>query len=205
MTEQPEVLIPEEEIQKASGKLPHWEQAGVCYFITFRLADSLPNDLITKWKNDRDEWIAKNPQPWSEETEAEYHREFSLRIDKWLDQGRGDCLLFDDEVREIVLNKITENHGTSCHVHSLVIMPNHIHILVSLIEGSLADLMHTWKGATAYLANKHLSRSGVFWQRDYFDRIIRDARHFERCRRYIANNPAKANLRNAGFTLWEGE
>jgi REP element-mobilizing transposase RayT len=78
-------------------------------------------------------------------------------------------------------------------------------VLVSIHDVPLADLMHSWKGATAFLANKLLSRSGAFWQRDYFDRIVRDARHYERCKRYIANNPAKANLRNAGFTLWEGE
>lgn len=198
-------LNPEEEIQKGAGKLPHWEQHGVCYFITFRLADSIPSELMVKWKKDRDEWISQNPQPWSEEAEAEYHREFSMKIENWLDQGRGECFLISDEVRKIVLSKLIEKHGSSYHMHSLVIMPNHIHVLISIIEGTLADLMHKWKGATAYLSNKHLTRSGAFWQRDYFDRIIRDARHYERCKRYIANNPKKANLRNAGFTLWEGE
>lgn len=198
----PKFLNPEAEIKKSRGSLPHWEQDGVCYFITIRLADSLPSELIAKWKADRDDWIAKNPQPWTEEKEAEYHREFSLRIDKWLDQGRGECLLKSDEIREIVLNKILEKNLESHTVHSLVIMPNHLHVLVSMIEGKLPDLMHSWKGATAYLINQHVGRKGALWQRDYFDRMIRDARHFERCRRYIANNPEKAGLRNAGFTLW---
>ena len=83
----PKFLNPYEEISKPRGSLPHWEQDGACYFITFRLADSLPAELLMKWKQDRDAWLEKNPQPWSEETEAEYHREFTLRIEKWLDQG----------------------------------------------------------------------------------------------------------------------
>jgi putative transposase len=193
---------PTEETIKGAGKLPHWQQAGACYFITFRLADSIPSELMEKWKKDRDAWITNHPPPWSEETEDEYHRVFSMKIERWLDQGRGECHLRDGRVREIVLARIIENHGSTYHIHSLVIMPNHIHVLVSIHEVPLADLMHKWKGATAFLANQHLARSGAFWQRDYFDRIIRDARHFERCKRYIANNPAKANLRNAGFTLW---
>jgi len=198
-------LNPEEEIQKGAGKLPHWQQSNACYFITFRLADSIPSELMEKWKQDRDAWIRQNPQPWSEEKEEEYHRVFSMKIEKWLDQGRGECLLRDEGIRKIVLEKLIEKHGTSYSMHSLVIMPNHVHVLVSIHDVPLADLMHSWKGATAFLANKLLSRSGAFWQRDYFDRIVRDARHYERCKRYIANNPAKASLRNAGFTLWEGE
>jgi putative transposase len=198
----PKFLNPEEEITRSGGSLPHWEQDGACYFITFRLADSLPSELLVKWKEDRAAWLVKNPQPWDEAIEDEDHRLFSLKIETWLDQGRGECVLKGDAVREIVLSKILEKHSKAYFVHKLVIMPNHIHVLVSVMEGKLSDLMHQWKGATAYLINKHLGRSGALWQRDYFDRMIRDARHFERCRRYIANNPEKAGLRNAGFTLW---
>jgi len=198
----PKFLNPDEEIIRSGGYLPHWEQQGACYFITFRLADSLPSELLEKWKGDRAVWMNENPQPWSEETENEYHRIFSLKIEAWLDQGRGECVIKDDAVRDIVLSKILEKHSETHFIHKLVIMPNHLHVLVSVMGGKLSDLMHQWKGSTAYLINKHLSRSGTLWQRDYFDRMIRDARHFERCRRYIANNPEKAGLRNAGFTLW---
>lgn len=193
---------PTAETRKSGGILPHWEQPGVCYFITFRSADSLPSELTSKWKHDRDAWVEKHPKPWDEETEQEYHREFSLRIETWLDQGRGECVLKLEAVREIVLGKIMEGHESSHFIHSLVIMPNHFHVLVTVETGSLSELMRKWKGATSFLINRQLGRRGLLWQRDYFDRIIRDARHFERCKRYIASNPDKAGLRNAGFTLW---
>jgi putative transposase len=146
--------------------------------------------------------LSKNPQPWSDQTESEYHRLFTLKIETWLDQGKGECLLQNQKIREIVLTKILENHSITHIVHSLVIMPNHLHVLVSITTTTLPKLMHHWKGATSYLINKHLNRKTTFWQRDYFDRIIRDARHCQRCKRYIANNPQKAHLNKNQYTLY---
>lgn len=198
----PKFLNPDGEIRRSGGSLPHWEQDRVCYFITFRLADSLPSELLSKWRDDRSAWLAKNPQPWTGETESEYHRLFSLKIEKWLDQGRGECVLKHHAVRDLVLGKILEQHSKTHYVHKVVIMPNHLHVLVSILEGELSKLMQNWKGASAFMINKHLGRHGALWQRDYFDRIIRDARHFQRCRRYIEKNPEKAGLHDSSFTLW---
>lgn len=78
----PNFLDPDGEIRRSGGSLPHWEQNGVCYFITFRLADSLPSELLNKWRDDRSVWLTKKPQPWADETESEYHRLFSLKIEK---------------------------------------------------------------------------------------------------------------------------
>src|SRR5438132_583497 len=50
-----------------------------------------------------------------------------------------------------------------------------------------------------------LKRSGSLWQRDYFDRLARDEKHFANCVRYIRRNPAKANLSAHEFLLWESE
>jgi hypothetical protein len=60
-----------------------------------------------------------------------------------------------------------------------------------------------WKSFTAHHLNKHLHRQGAFWMRDYFDRSIRDAEHFERVMRYIQRNPEKAHLKPGAFTLWK--
>jgi len=38
------------------GDLPHWRQEGVAYFVTFRLADSLPQAQIQQLKDDRAAW-----------------------------------------------------------------------------------------------------------------------------------------------------
>ncbi len=40
-----------------------------------------------------------------------------------------------------------------------------------------------------------------FWQPENFDRLVRDAKELRACRRYIANNPAKAKLRPGEYIL----
>jgi hypothetical protein len=55
-------------IQKASilvrhGKLPHWTQRDVTYFVTFRLADSLPATKLLALREERDLWLKNHPVP----------------------------------------------------------------------------------------------------------------------------------------------
>jgi len=78
-----------------------------------------------------------------------------------------------------------------------VVMPNHAHMLCTpCAEYSLAAIMHSVKSFTSSEANKILNRSGQFWQKEYFDRYIRNARQFAKTVAYIENNPVKANLCN---------
>ncbi len=48
--------------------------------------------------------------------------------------------------------------------------------------------MNSWKRHTAREINKALKTSGPLWLRDYFDRIIRDPRHFIGVIRCIRSN-----------------
>jgi len=50
------------EVRKTGQKLPHWEQPGATYFITWRLDDSIPQELMEKWTRERDEWLLENPE-----------------------------------------------------------------------------------------------------------------------------------------------
>ena len=85
-------------------------------------------------------------------------------------------------------------------------MPNHVHTLfVQNTAWPLEKIILSWKGFTARRINALLGRSGNFWQRDYFDRLIRDEKHFANCVRYIRRNPVKANLRDGEFILFESE
>jgi putative transposase len=56
------------------------------------------------------------------------------------------------------------------------------------------DILRAWKGYTAGRANRLLCRQGTFWQREYYDRLIRDARELERANEYVRANPEKAGL-----------
>ena len=54
--------------------------------------------------------------------------------------------------------------------------------------------MKLFKSYTSHEANRILDRDGQFWMEDYFDRYVRDAKHFTNAITYIENNPVKARL-----------
>ena len=194
------------EIERTANKLPHWQQPGATYFITFRLGGSIPAELRNRWQAERDQWLLHNPKPWSAEVEAEYHHRFSQQIDQWLDAGHGSCLLRDPETRRILEGALMHFDGDRHLHHAWVIMPNHVHCLTTLhADRKLEKVVKSWKSFSALNINKHLNREGPLWQEDYFDRLIRDAEHFTNCVRYIRRNPQKAGLKEDEFTLFESD
>ena len=91
-------------------------------------------------------------------------------------------------------------------MHSWVVMPNHVHLLFSLNEGvKLEKVVATWKNYTATRINQVLGQEGALWQKDYFDRMIRDWDHLSRVARYIRKNPVKAKLREGEYRLYEDD
>ena len=121
--------------------------------------------------------------------------DFRRRIEYYLDQNYGEGWLRIAAVADIVQETLFKWDGEKYRLISWVIMPNHGHILLSPFEGiSLSDIMHSIKSFTAHAANKILDRKGHFWAKEYFDRYIRDQRHFASTIKYIENNPVKARL-----------
>ena len=92
-------LNPDAPIEKREGQLPHWEQDEVMQFVTFRLGDSLPKEKILVWKSQSRAFRNTWPQPWSAEVLAEYNKRFTLKLERWLDEGAGSCLLRETAVR----------------------------------------------------------------------------------------------------------
>jgi REP-associated tyrosine transposase len=85
-------------------------------------------------------------------------------------------------------------------------MPNHVHAVFVLNPAwSLEKIILSWKGFTARNINPLLGREGNFWQRDYFDRLVRDTKHWANCVRYIRRNVEKGRLRKGEFVLSESE
>lgn len=179
-----------------TSRLPHLDQAEAVYFLTFRLADSVPADALSSYVTERDQWLASHPpRPWPPEIEQEFHRKFTGRFERWLDRGYGSCLLQDPADARVVADTLMHFEGERSRLHAWVVMPNHVHVLVSLIgEEKLAKLLASWKGYTSRQINLRRGNSGTLWQKTYFDRIVRDEEHFARCARYIRNNPVKAKL-----------
>jgi len=147
---------------------------------------------MTKWRAERDAWLAEHPKPWEPELEAEYHRVFSMGIERLLDKGHGSCTLRNAEVRKVVEDSFQSADGTRYEMHMWVVMHNHVHVLFSMAVGeSLEKVVGGWKKYTARRINAILGQEGKLWQKDYFDTMIRDWKHMIRAARYVRRNPAK--------------
>ena len=188
---------------KYTNRLPHWRQDGKTQFITFRLADSLPQAKLHELSQTKDEWLKAHPQPWDEKTKNEYNQFISERIDKWLDAGYGSCALKAPDIRRIVTDAFLHFNNERYVLLALVVMPNHVHALLTPTEGhDVVATIGRIKGFAASRINKMINADGEFWQRDCFDRIIRNEMDFEAKLDYIINNPA--NLPQDAYTLIVG-
>ena len=176
------------ELRKAGwhsrGYLPHFDGRPVPQFITLHLGDSVPKQVIDKWRAELR--VLKD---------EEQKRLLRFRIEKYLDQGYGSCFLKDEQIAFMVQNALLKFDGVRYRLHAWVVMPNHLHLLMTRFdEFEIKNLMQAFKSYTAHQANKILGRKGEFWMDDYFDRWTRDERHFRATVRYIENNPVKAGL-----------
>jgi putative transposase len=195
-----------EEVREHENRLPHWQQDGRTYVVTFHLVDSIPRTKLTQWMAERAGWLTWNPPPWSTKQEREYIRRFGNTVERWLDAGEGSCLLRNPRFAQVVAQAVNYFHGIRYCQHAWVVMPNHVHLLFSVSSGQqLDDLLRNWKGLTSRRINRVSNRSGSLWQKDYFDRLIRNEEHFWNCARYIRNNPVKARLAHDAFLLYESD
>lgn len=148
--------------------------------ITFRLFDSLPNEVLAKLKA---------------QSKSTTDPDYLNSIEEYLDNGNGECNLRLPEIADAMQATLLRSDNEKYILLAWVIMPNHVHVVASQCEGwPLAKIVHGWKSFTAHRANKFLGRKGRFWQPDYFDRMIRDDDHLHSAIEYIHNNPVKAGL-----------
>jgi REP element-mobilizing transposase RayT len=166
------------------GYLPHFDGGSLPQFITFRLAQSIPGALINRW---RAEMAHLPPQ--------EESVQIRQRVEAYLDSNSAVAWLCEPTVGHVVEESLLHFDGERYHVHAWVIMPNHVHVLMTPAEGyALSTIVQAWKSYSARTANRLLGRDGSFWYHDYFDRSIRDERHLAAVTRYIDENPVKAGL-----------
>ncbi|MDD2941941.1 MAG: transposase [bacterium] len=171
-----------------SGYLPHFDCAKTLQFITFRLADSLPQKELQLIK----EKVSVAPK---------YKRQMIRRrtVEAWLDSGYGCCALGHPECARVLEEQLLKSHGDRYHLLAWCVMPNHIHVLIQPLI-PLSKILHSWKSYTSHWAINNNSRlnlginDNMFWTRDYFDRYIRDEQHYFAVMNYIHNNPVAAGL-----------
>ncbi|MFO0850005.1 MAG: transposase [Gemmataceae bacterium] len=203
---------PSAERVETAGRLPHWSQAGVVTFVTFRTWDSLPRAVLDRFFADRDGWLRANgidpSQPgWEGRLRrsgatiaGNYNRFCSDRWEADLDRCHGACPLRDPACAAVVAAALRHFDGDRYRLTDFVVMPNHVHMLAAFPDAaSLQTQCKSWKRFTAVALNRQLARSGRFWQEESFDHLVRSAEQFEYHRDYIADNPRRANLHAGEF------
>jgi REP element-mobilizing transposase RayT len=190
------------------GRLPHWEAEGALYFLTFRLADALPGSVAESYRFERRNIIETAKQQKRELSASEMKRIaqlFSERIEAYLDSGAGECLLAKPEIARLVADAIRHFDGKRYRLIAWCIMPNHVHVVFKPLPGHALDtIVHSWKSFSANVANKILGRTGTFWQKEYYDHLIRHEEDYYRILLYVLGNPEKANLQNWQW-VWVNE
>ena len=185
---------------RSRGYLPHWETDGAIYFVTFRLADSLPRKLAAQLNKER-QAIEKAGKAGAatpaDAARLEKLRAILRKAERCLDGGLGECHLRDDRVARIVSDALRKFDGKRYRLIAWCVMPNHVHAVFSPSGGhDLETILHSWKSYSANIANQLLARTGHFWQREYFDHLVRNEASLSKILQYVMEYPRKAGLRN---------
>lgn len=186
-------------------RLPHWRQDGATYFVTYRLADSLPQGKLDELAQLRQEWERHHPSPWTKEDLDEIDHQVVERVEHWLDQGMGSCVLKDPACASLLREAMLHFDGTRYELGAFVVMPNHVHALVrplACLDHPLERVLGSWKQFSAKRINERLGSTGGLWQEESYDRIVRDEEHLYQCLQYIGRNPRNAALARSGCVLW---
>jgi REP element-mobilizing transposase RayT len=182
------------------GRLPHWEKEGATYFITFRLADSLPQSVLDRIESERHAIVTTANQLLRDLRADERKKIGELStpvIEQFLDTGAGACQLRNPLIAEELANTLRHFDEKRYRLFAWCIMPNHVHVVVRLFPSEqLAAVVHSWKSFSAKQANRVLGVHGTFLRREYYDHLIRSEEEFEHAVRYVAENPGKANLKH---------
>ncbi len=172
--------------------LPHWRQPGATYFVKFRLADCLPQNIVKYLQRLRDEYERRSHELGAKTLREEYERKARTLLENSLDEGHGACVLQDEANVQIVKNRLEHGLGTQHFIGCAVVMLNHVHLVVKPFHGfELEDILGQVKGYSAVKINRQIGSRGTLWQDESYDRIIRDEEHLYRVIQYIGRNPAK--------------
>ena len=200
--------------------LPHWRQEGVTYFVTFRLADSIPDYVKVGWEEEKRNWLKAHGITYdgekgrwhaalenlTPEEQFQFQKHFNRAVQSCVDRGLGSCVLADARCILAIQSNLFAGDGLSYHLGDYVIMPNHVHLL--LTPAPSQDLEMTLKGikgASAVACNRLLGRTGTFWQADSYDHIVRSLEELVLYREYVAGNPAMAGITVAPGASYKAE
>jgi len=196
--------------------LPHWRQAGATYFVTFRLADSIPKPILLQWKEERELWLKAHGigdglsgderlsryLALPEKQRKHFERNEARKLHLELDRCHGCCLLRLEQNAGILRQAMLHFHGARCWVGDFILMPNHVHLLVQPFGSHPLEVwLKSVKGYASRRFKKESMSEGRVFQQESYDRIVRGRAELERYRTYIAENGTKAGLKESDYFL----
>ena len=170
------------------GNLPHFDQGCIFQVITYRLFDSLPQECLKTLQ-------AELENHDNENMEADRRK----KIEELLDRGHGSCVLKNKKCAKIVEENWQHFNGVRYKLIAYVIMPYHVHVMINAYpDFELGKMVKSWKSYSAKNINEVMDtpKAGILWQRGYWDRYIRDEKHFYKTLEYI-----KKNFNNGGVLI----
>jgi len=184
--------------------LPHYQPKEGIFFITYRLAFSLPKVILNELENRKNEINDKLKRLTEKDKriqETKYNKILFDIEDSFLDKyAEGPQWLKNPEIANLIIESLLFNHQKLYDLFCSLVMANHVHTILKPRNKeddtpySLAEIMRNHKGFTAHQANRILNRKGQFWHHENYDHCIRDERALSRVFAYVLNNPVKANL-----------
>ncbi len=91
------------------------------------------------------------------------------------------------------LGELAPLHGLA--VHAYVLMPNHVHLVVTPAErDTLARLMQALGRRYVRHFNDRHRRTGTLWEGRYRSTVVESDRYLLACMRYVEMNPVRASL-----------
>ena len=165
--------------------LPHLYDDEGMYFLTYRLFNSIPLKKLKELEHHT-----------TREDYKSYKRLF-MKYDSLLHSGNlGINYLHMNEIADICKYTLHYPDEKEYKLICYTIMPNHIHLVFSLIPGNsgISKIMQGIKGTSARKCNEFLNRKGKFWQDESYDRLIRNDVELYFVIRYVLLNPVEAGL-----------
>ena len=202
--------------------LPHFQQQGQAYFVTWTLNDAVPPKALDNYKlklqniKSTLQILLDNKADGKliDAARMEYYltrNKFMKAFDDLLHlQNKSLVNLSKDSNRDILIQTLTFWEGKKIENYAYCVMSNHVHWVFKLLEKDdkgqtvyLQDILQSVKRFSANKINKIEGISGALWQKESYDTTIRDDKHLHYAIDYTLKNPVRAGLVD-NWVDWKG-
>ncbi len=198
--------------------LPHIHPSNAVFFITFRLAGTLPLQVIQRLRQQRERELNRCKAKFKSNSIKLKNERYAIqkkyfgKFDALLDEPyMGPVWLANPGIAQIVKDKLHAFDGVRYKLIAYIIMPNHVHLVFDTkifkvkqqnrqSENKkrkyypVAKIMQLIKGNTSFKCNRLLKRKGQFWHYESYDHVVRNFDELIRIIKYVLYNPVKAGL-----------